>query len=263
MASLGWLRAPFAEDYAAERRERVLRRRLQDGLLHGAGTVWGLAAAAGDQQKNGVRTRVVVRPGLAIDALGREIYVDREQYLDVEGLVSHAIWNELLAPDGSPAGAVRRAYIVLRHEACQVEVLRALAGHYHRPPPVPRALDTFRIELSPTPPPDPRALRRECFAAFAGGAQEEVSIDPRRALLLQERAPEAPAPPSHCVGTDGAPLLLATLDLGVSGTGAAAMAFVVDDAAQRPNPDNRVRASVPGTQVMADTLFGGRLSGRS
>ena len=35
-----------AGDFAAKQRERLLLQRLHDALWHGAGTVWGLSAAA-------------------------------------------------------------------------------------------------------------------------------------------------------------------------------------------------------------------------
>ncbi len=253
-----------AEDFSVEQRERVLRRRLHHALLHGAGTVWGLRVALGQPDTEGRRTQVIVRPGLAVDALGREIYVDQDQCLDVAGLARHSIWAELLAPDGTTNGTVRRAYVVLRYEACHADPVPAISPPCDGPGDATaysRLLDRFHIELTATPPADPHALQREWLSALLSA---EVTRSPREVLLdflmnvREPPAPEVPALASFWSKPDKAPLLLATVDLDVTGSGDSAVSFAVDAPA---NPDNSPRALLPSVQLAAESLFGERLLG--
>lgn len=260
-------RAVVPGDPAAERRLHDRRRRVAESLFRGAGTVWGLGAAAADVEKNGHRTRVLVRPGMAIDALGRELCVDREQCLDVDTLVQHPIWRELSPPDGGSSPTARRAYIVLRHDDTHVAPRQATVSSGARqgasgaglsepprpPAPVPPP-EQFRIELCPAPPPDPTALRKRALTAF-GGAEAGLRGDEgtRLDFWLQESHPASTPLPA---GPDAAPLLLAILDLEVAGT----MAYIVPGTLAAPNPDNRSRAVLPGPRAVAECLFGRRLS---
>lgn len=249
--------------YMSEKRERALRLRIADCLLRGAGTVWGLHAAVGDVETHGRRTRVLVRAGLAIDPLGRELYVDREQCLDVEGLANHPIWRELLPPPGAASPSVRRAYIVLRQDDCPAPAEQATVSHgdshaaslsrrVSRPSPPP--VDRFRIELCPIAPPSPNALRSQSLSTLLG--ERDDALDrPQLALLLQDGGLPGAEPPA-CPLPDAAPLLLASLDLDLAG----ATVFIVPGTPVSPNPDNRPRASVPGVRAMAECLFGKKLS---
>ncbi len=286
-----------AGDFAAEQRERVVRRRLHDALVHGAGTVWGLTAIACEPDDIRLRTRVIVRPGLAIDALDREIYVDREQCLDVAGLVRHPIWAEMVAPEGAASRTVRRAYIVLRHEppllaapfalpaappgpaddgATRPEIAHDVGQSVPRdvrqsaPRDVRQAVPhpgrgaepdepaRFRLELAAAPPPEQHALQQDRLAALLATVPADVLRDPFFALALQD----CPAPegfPWPGAEHESPPLLLATLDLDVTGQGASTVAYVIATSASKPNPDNRVRAVVPGTRRVAEVLFGEKL----
>jgi hypothetical protein len=230
--------------------------RISGALFRAAGTAWGLVAAVSDVTTNGLRTRVLVRPGLAVDALGRELYVDREQCLDVDGLAQHPIWRELVAPDGSTAGTARRAYIVLRHEVCLVEA-NASVAQGRGDCAAPRgggSYDHFRIELCPSAPPEPSQLRRSSFAELACAEHRELPRDVFLDFFLQERSAVPAAREPIATRPDVAPLLLATLDLDTSG----ATTFIVESTPAAPNPDNRVRAMLPGARVLAEHLFGKR-----
>ena len=252
----------------AERRLRALKRRVSDSLFRGAGTVWGLSAEVAEVEKNGHRTRVLVRPGMAVDALGRELCVDREQCLDVDTLFQHPIWKELSPPEGSLSPTARRAYIVLRLDDPPAVIRHATVSSGARqggqssgvcaPRPVTPTTpvstpDHFRIELCPAPPPDPVSQRKRRLAAISLEDAIRESREVRRAFWLQDSAPLAPLP----APSDAAPLLLAILDLDVSGT----MAYLVPSRPHVPNPDNRPRAVVPGTRAVAECLFGKRLFG--
>lgn len=248
--------APFAEKLAEEQRDRSAQLRAYRALLHGVGTAWGLVAAGAGSGAGGRPTRVIVSPGLAVDALGREIYVDREQSLDVTGLVHHAIWCELAPPDGATGCGLRRAYIVLRYEASPLD-----------PPTGPqppddtgaetRPIERFRLELGAVPPEGAPALRRDCVAVFAG--QDTPAGETRIDLLTRETPLIVGLP----VRSDVAPLLLATVDLEMSGKGAAAVALVAPGTVLAPNPDNRARAVLPDAGRVAEVLFGDRLPPRS
>lgn len=250
-----------AEDFAVEQREKVLRRRLHHALLHGAGTVWGLAVGLGDAHE-GRRTEIQVAPGIAIDALGREIYVDQRQCLDVTGLARHPVWAELLAPDGTTGGTVRRVYVVLRYQACQSQPVAAIAAPCDEPGEAQaysRALDSFSLELSATRPEDPHALVRDWLAAYLAASPDKAPRDVLLDFLLRE--PPLPGLGAFWGRVVDAPLLLAAVDLDVSGAGDALEAFAVEPAGEVVNPDNRVRALLPHAQLLAEALFGDRLSG--
>lgn len=244
--------------YMTEKRERALRLRVTDCLLRGAGTVWGLSAAVGDTELHGRRTRVLVRAGLAVDPLGRELYVDREQCLDVENLGGHPIWRELQPPPGSTSPTARRAYIVLRHDDCPVGAEQATVSHgdaatqaRRGPRSAPGPQDRFRIELCPAPPPSPSALRRRSLPALHAGSPAPDGEAPISWLQLQEGSliREPPPPPGEV-----APLLLASLDLDVAG----AIVHIVPGTPLSPNPDNRPRATLAGVRALAECLFGKR-----
>lgn len=245
----GWL---GAGELAAEQRERSVRRRLHAALVHAAGTVWGLAASACEPDEIRLRTRVIVRPGLAVDALGREIYVDREQCLDVAGLVRHPIWAEMLPPEGAASRTVRRAYIVLRHETPRPSGTRG---------PVRGEIDasSFRLELAALPPPEPGQNRTAWLGGLAGEALRE-SAGPPLLLALQDGSAAAGSRPE--MEHESVPLLLATVDLDVTGQGVTAAAFVLGSTAGRPNPDNRVRPILPPVRRVAEALFGEKLPAR-
>jgi len=96
-----------AEDFSAEQRATILRHRLVLALLHGTGTAWGLKVDAAHEDAP-PRTVLTVDPGLAIDVLGREIYVDQRQCLDITGLHNSAKWIEFapspVAESSRPSG---------------------------------------------------------------------------------------------------------------------------------------------------------------
>lgn len=249
----------------AERRLRAQKRRVTDSLFRGTGAVWGLSAEVAEVEKNGHRTRVLVRPGMAVDALGRELCVDREQCLDVDTLFHHPIWKELSPPEGSLSPTARRAYIVLRLDDPPAVIRHATVSSAARQggqsssgcaprsatPTMPvSAPDHFRIELCPVAPPDPVLQRKRRLAAISVEEAIRESREVRRAFWLQDTPPLAPLP----APADAAPLLLAILDLEVSGT----MAYLAPSRPHAPNPDNRPRAVVPGTRAVAECLFGER-----
>lgn len=246
-----------AEDFSVEQREKVLRRRLHQALLHGVGTVWGLRVALGDVDDDGLRTRVMVRPGLAVDALGRDLYIGAEQCLDLVDLGANPIWDELQPPEGAPAGSTqRRAYVVVRYEACRTRPVPAITPPCNDPGDAvaySRVLDRCRVDLAAAPP-EPHPVTREWLKALLAAGPTRSPRDVLLDLLLDppaalERFWKAPVE---------APMLLATIDLDLQGMGDATKVFAVDVPG---NPDNRGRALLPAVQMVADSLFGQRLAG--
>ena len=64
------------DDFLAEQEYHVDKQRLQNRILFGSGVVSGLESSA-------ERDRVTVRPGIAIDCVGREIVVPETQIVEV------------------------------------------------------------------------------------------------------------------------------------------------------------------------------------
>jgi hypothetical protein len=199
-----------------------------------------------------------------VDALGRDVYVDARQCLDISGLALNAVWQDLERVPGASSSARRRAYVVLRYEACQSQPVPAIAPPCNEPGDATaysRVLDRFRIDLAATPPADPHMLVREWLWAL-------LSADPKRSprdVLLDfivgkldgELDAEPPALAQFFRGAVDAPLLLATVDLELDDANCKdkPLVQVVDE------PENQVRALLPSAQAIADSLFGVRLSG--
>ena len=85
-----------AEDFEAEQRYFVLRQRLHNALLHGVGTVWGLAIRRQEPPAE-AGPRLICDPGMAIDPLGREIWVPQPLCLDLAALEA-SFWEQLKPP---------------------------------------------------------------------------------------------------------------------------------------------------------------------
>jgi hypothetical protein len=239
-----------AEDFTAEQRYFLLRSRLHNALLHGVGTAWGLRVRH-EATADPAGLRLICEPGLAIDALGREVYVPQRVCLDVTGLASTPFWADLAPPsDAAEGSALRRVYVVLSYRACLTEPAPAIA------PPcsdseaglVPsRVMDGYRLCLQAEAPPDPAATQRD------GTALGEPA-DPRGKLLQLILAPPVDLA-RFWSGADEAPLLLAVLDLEPVGE-------PVERVRLAGEIDNGVRALLPSVQAVADLALGVRLDGR-
>lgn len=175
-----------AEDFEDEQRYFVLRQRLHNALLHGVGTVWGLAIRRKEPPPER-GAQLICEPGMAIDPLGREIWVLQPLCLDLAALET-SFWSQLhpspsasaasrppttTAPNADeraaaePASDVpdrRRAYVVLRYEAClsdEVPVIPLPCGDDHDGLAASRLRDSFRLCLEAEAPPDPYATVRD------------------------------------------------------------------------------------------------------
>ena len=188
-----------AEDFEAEQRYFVLRQRLHNALLHGVGTVWGLAIRRKEPRPEG-GDQLICEPGMAIDPLGREIWVLQPLCLDLAALEA-SFWSQLQpspsasAASGTPATAApnpdgpaasapasdvpdrRRAYVVLRYEAClsdEVPVIPLPCSDDHDGLAASRLRDSFRLCLEAEAPPDPYATVRDITrrAGWAGRSRQ-------------------------------------------------------------------------------------------
>lgn len=254
-----------AEDFTAEQRYFLLRSRLHNAALHGYGTVWGLGVG---HQEADTRLTLTCAPGLAVDALGREIHVPRSVCLDISGLGSTRFWADLAPPPAIPAAVGvddsesdgeeeaeadrrRRVYVVLRYRACLTEPAPAIAqpcaGADAGLAPS-RVSDGYRLCLEATVP------------TLAGLPVRDLTttVDaPRdaRARLLAHILTAEPPPARLWSGADDAPLLLAVIDL-----------EPVGDPAERVHLagpiDNGVRALLPAVQAVADLALGIHLESR-
>jgi hypothetical protein len=252
-----------AEDFEAEQRYFVLRQRLHNALLHGVGTVWGLAIRRREPPPEG-GDQLICEPGMAIDPLGREIWVTQPLCLDLAALET-GFWAQLSSTDPEEAaGPRRRAYVVLRYEAClsdAVPVIPLPCGDEQDGLAPSRVRDSFRLCLEADAPPDPYATVRDI-------SRRPLPAEPRERLLrhaLNDPPPSGLAPLERFwSGADDAALLLASLDLEASGAPSPEGLQPVrlrQGSPAAPNPDNRVRAVLPAVQALADLALGLRLEG--
>ncbi len=249
-----------AEDFETEQRYFLLRGRLRNALLHGMGTVWGLAVRA-EETTDPAGLRLTCEPGLAIDALGREVYVPQRVCLDVTGLAASPFWADLWPPpapvaeagdddDGEPPpDPRRRVYVVLNYRACLSAPVPAVtppcsdsdAALVHS-----RVLDSYRICLQAEAPPDPATTQRDVTRLQTPPGPRERLLD----LILNPGLDLA----RFWGGADEAPLLLAVLDLEPVGS-------PVERVRLSGAVDNGVRALLPAVQAVADLALGVRLDG--
>lgn len=258
-----------AEDFEAEQRYFVLRRRLHNALLHGVGTVWGLAIRRKEPRPEG-GDQLICEPGMAIDPLGREIWVPQLLCLDLAALEA-SFWAQLSSTDPENAeGPQRRAYVVLRYEAClsdEVPVIPLPCSDDYDGLAASRLRDSFRLCLEAEAPPDPYATVRDI-------TRRPLPAEPRQRLLrhaLNDAPMPAPLEPLERFWSadDDAGLLLATLDLEANGAASGEGSRLLQPVRLRPpstpagNPNNDVRAVLPAVQALADLALGIRLEGPS
>lgn len=251
-----------ARDFTAEQRALLLRRRLHLALLHGAGTVWGLRVHDGPEAEPEPRPELVVAEGLAVDALGREIYVDQDQCLDVTALHDNPLWERLEKVERPGEDReVRRAWVVLSYLAClsdRVPAIEPPCSHESDLAPYGRINDRFRIDLVEAPPePELLDLQRPWLTDREPRDNPRGWASPREALLdhlLNLGRDDLPPLSTYWLQSQEAPLLLASVELvreaggGLERTGVLAV-------------DNRPRALLPSSQLLAEQLFGQRLAG--
>lgn len=228
-----------AEDFAQEQRYHLLRARLRNALLHGMGTVWGLAVSSRDTV-DPPGSQLIVEPGLAIDALGREVFVPRRVCLDITGLDTAPLWADLAEEAG-----IRRGYVVLSYRAALADPVPAITppcGDARDAEAYARVLDSYRVCLEAHAPADPHELHRDWTARNA-------PADPRARLLAHLTG--APVDIGRFWGlAEEAGLLLAVVEFETT-AGSVRVREV----------DNAVRALLPAVQDVAESAFATRLNG--
>lgn len=248
-----------AEDFTAEQRYFLLRSRLHNAALHGWGTVWGLGIG---HQESETRLTLSCTPGLAIDALGREIHVPQAVCLDITGLAATRLWADLAPPPPAPPAAGdegaeaeadrrRRVYVVLRYRACLTEPAPAIAqpcADAQAGLAPSRIADGYRLCLEAAAPESAGLPVRDLTTAA------DAAHDVRERLLAHILAADPP-PARLWSGADDAPLLLAVLDLEPVGEPAERVRLA-------GAIDNGVRALLPAVQTVADLALGIRLESR-
>ncbi len=275
-----------AEDLTAEQRAFVLRHRLHLALLHGCGTVWGLKVDNQEEDPG----RLYVEAGLAVDVVGREIFVNEKQCLDIAGLHATEFWTTLqtlpneddtatgdIDGDETATGAgpvldadtgslaegpdKRRAYVVLCYEAClsqRVPAITPPCGDADDAFAFGRINDRFRIDLVAEPPPDPHDLHRQWLPAEGQTNRLDEWATLRDRLLDHQLNCfiDAPDLTRFWNRLEKAPLLLASVDL-IHEPGITAE----DDLTIIDALDNRGRALLPAVQLVAEQVLGHRLIG--
>lgn len=96
-------------DFQADQLYHMEKQRLHNTFLHGWGTVCGLTVEPHPDCPN---LRVIVRPGLAIDCWGREIFVPCALEVELESYKSE---------DGNGGDKPENLYICLRCQECETE----------------------------------------------------------------------------------------------------------------------------------------------
>lgn len=115
-----------AEDFTVEQRAHLLRDRLHQALLHGAGTVWGLGVRAAASVSGGAEDRLVVGTGLASDAAGRLLYLDAEPCWPDAPALAADVWSTFALDPDDTTGATRFAWVVLKYESCESQPVPAI-----------------------------------------------------------------------------------------------------------------------------------------
>ncbi len=243
-----------AQDFHVEQREKSLRRRLHQALLHGAGTVLGLRVGAVHSETS---TQLTVEPGWAIDVRGRDLYVDKKLCRPIDGLHKDALWDELARPEDTAAeegatdkqpspdvdeDSLREAYVVISYVACLSDAAPAIGAPCNRAEdnlaPT-RINDSFRVDLVEDRPEPPMRL-----LAYA---DEQAADSPREMLLNAILDADGAAIQQLYSAGDEVPLLLARVVLGHSPDGQRTV--IVD-------VDNHLRPLVPQVQHLSEHLLG-------
>ena len=160
-----------AEDFLVEQRGHLLRDRLHQALLHGFGTVRGLEVVGRGEPP----TEIVVGQGIAVDPLGRNLFVDQLQCYDlaalrVEDLDGFSRTPHVALLDFEPEeGPAWWGFVTLRYTSCvsaPVPSVQDACTAPNRSSSYSRIHDHFELDLLKEPP-APSSLHPELSAALA------------------------------------------------------------------------------------------------
>lgn len=114
------------DDLEDEQRYHLHAQRIHNALLHGFGTIRGLRVR---DRRHEAYDQLHVEPGMAIDPLGRSLYVAQDLCLDLSN-IPQELWDslpEVSQQDCAPQGATRAAYVVARYCASLSDEVPAIA----------------------------------------------------------------------------------------------------------------------------------------
>lgn len=176
------------EDFETEQAYHRGKSRLHNAWLHGAGVIWGLGVTIDGRE-------VQVAPGLALDAAGRELHLDRPHCLDLERWAAE---NRTHPDLPSAAGDDERvrfpAYVVARFRPCLARPVPALSepcAGAQSDTAYSRVIETLALELSPTRPAeaDPAGWPRvNLLCGLVDPRMDEGVVIPADQAVLDARA---------------------------------------------------------------------------
>ncbi len=188
------------EDFVTEQAYHRGKHRLHGAWLHGSGVVWGLDVTlplADDGKPTG---DVQVGPGLALDPVGRELFVDRPWCVDVgQWLKLHRGDPGFVPTSGGGAGddsIAFDAHVVVCFRTCLSRPVPAMVDPCDKPDSdvaCSRTVETVHLELrpgkAPAAPAPTHHLLRILFGldgAASPPSPEETTAVTRRAEVLAE-----------------------------------------------------------------------------
>lgn len=256
-----------AEDFRTEQAYHVFAQRVHNALLHGYGTVRGLRVRVNPSNalEPGDRT-LTIAPGLAIDPLGRVLYVPQQLCLRLSG-IDNATFDALPPRDQHLADGVTRrtAWIVARHTVCTSGEVPAILPPCGQPSDSAsnrsRVHDAVVVELTATEPTAPEALfpaapRRPDYEDQCHPPEvQDLNALPAltwRDALLRATLTDQPGLPQLWSSSTKCGVALARIDLSRNGGGPIQVDAV----------DNSVRPLLPAIQWLAERASGHTLVGQ-
>jgi hypothetical protein len=249
---------------------------LHNAWLHGGGVVWGLAVSIRAEQR-----QIVVGPGLALTAAGREVYLDREYCVDITRWLAERAPDTLQITEAS-GDRLFSVHVVIGPKHCLDRPVPAIAepcAGASSETGYSREVETAQLDLRPNDPPqtaDPYP-RIRAFLGLAGeppvqeildayadiDAQPAVERGSRRVSWLRRFAADdvtALTPYAEGAlfpGGDDAVVLLARVRVHLTPQGEGSA--VVTDGDDPTVADNRVRPSLVATSTIQELAAAGAL----
>jgi len=180
---------------------------LHNGWLHGAGVVWGLRVTAPEiEGRPGERNgEIAVDPGLALDAVGHELYLDGRWCVDVGRWLDAHRDDPALDLTTIRTGVRFSAHVIARFRACLARPIPAMAQPCEGADvetAYSRTLETLVLELRPGPAPDAlrtpsaRYPRLRVLFGLAAPATTPAELATRDAAVTAEMSAIAAAAPA-------------------------------------------------------------------
>lgn len=157
---------------------------LHNAWLHGEGIVWGMDVRP-DPERNEVR----VLTGLALDALGRELHLERDACLSLPAWVEEHQKDEGFVVEQLDEGVIQiEAHVVALFHGCQMRPVPALSEPCEGAQNVTsnsRVFETIELRMIPGPPPDRERLPYHRLRILFGLTDDVSDDDPARAASFQ------------------------------------------------------------------------------